>query len=364
MKKIFKSLLKILKWIFIVLVALLVILLIVRFVGKTINNRTPDGGINETMYVDINGTKQWINIYGQDKGNPVLLYLHGGPCVPTSGYDWSILRKLSADYTVVNWDQRGCGHNYPAYKETEPITAEQMLSDGIAMTDFLCEYLQKDKITLYGNSWGSIFAANLALDNPGRYDALIVSSLVVDPQESRTYFKEYMLEQSKDDPEIYSAAQQFDPALGLSEQNELTLQLCYSKYSYTDDIFADSDFNWVSSVFFNPYCTLTELYYLLGSQPEYYNMLLDEHPYGDALCAQIPIGDRTEYEMPFYLIEGDKDYGPTTMVELAADYYEEVDAPDKELFYINGGHGSPLLKCDQLAEIVHKIAEKQIEMQR
>ena len=119
----------------------------------------------------------------------------------------------------------------------------------------------------------------------------------------------------------------------------------------------------MSSVFFNPYCTLTELYYLLGSQPEYYNMLLDEHPYGDALCAQIPIGDRTEYEMPFYVIEGDKDHGPTTMVELAADYYEEVDAPYKKLFYINGGHGSPLLKCEKLAEIVHEIAEKQIEIQ-
>ena len=29
----------------------------------------------------------------------------------------------------------------------------------------------------------------------------------------------------------------------------------------------------------------------------------------------------------------------------------------------NGGHGSPLLKCDQLADIVHEIAEKRIEIQ-
>ena len=29
--------------------------------GKIINGKTPGGGINESMYVEINGTKQWIN---------------------------------------------------------------------------------------------------------------------------------------------------------------------------------------------------------------------------------------------------------------------------------------------------------------
>lgn len=84
MKKVCKVLLKIVKWIFIVIISVIVLFFIVRFIGQRINNKTPGGGINETMYVDINGTKQWINIYGQDKNNPVLLYLHGGPGQPTS----------------------------------------------------------------------------------------------------------------------------------------------------------------------------------------------------------------------------------------------------------------------------------------
>jgi pimeloyl-ACP methyl ester carboxylesterase len=140
MKKILKTMLKILKWIGIVILGLIIILLIVRCVGKLYYNRTPDGGINETMYVDINGTKQWISIYGQDKDNPVLLYLHGGPCYPTVELDWSIFRKLSADYTVVEWDQRGCGHNYPDYAEDAMPTAETFMQDGLEMTDFLREH--------------------------------------------------------------------------------------------------------------------------------------------------------------------------------------------------------------------------------
>ena len=47
------------------LIILLIIVLLVaglfvsRLIGKAVNNRTPEGGINETMYVDINGDRQW-----------------------------------------------------------------------------------------------------------------------------------------------------------------------------------------------------------------------------------------------------------------------------------------------------------------
>lgn len=363
MKKILKTMLKILKWIGIVILGLIIILLIVRCVGKLYYNRTPDGGINETMYVDINGTKQWISIYGQDKDNPVLLYLHGGPCYPTVGLDWSIFRKLSADYTVVEWDQRGCGHNYPDYKEEKPITAELMISDGKAMTDYLCDYLHKDKITLYGHSWGSLFAANLALDYPNKYDALIVSSLVVDESLSRQRFKEYMLEQSTDDPEIHAAAEKFDTSKGLKEQEDNYLKLAYSAYSYSDNIFSDSDENMYKAIFFNPYCTLAEEYRLLMGTSDYdkyiEEVLLGGDTYGDGICSQIPISQRTEYEMPFYLIEGSKDHGVSNMVEVAVDYFETVNAPDKDMICVDGGHGSPMLRCNQLAEFIHRIAEKQ-----
>ncbi len=101
MKKTLKITGKILLGILITLVAAIIILLVVRLIGKAINSKTPDGGINESMYVDINGTKQWINIYGQDKNNPVLLYLYGGPGSASSPYDYAFTRKWSDVYTVV-----------------------------------------------------------------------------------------------------------------------------------------------------------------------------------------------------------------------------------------------------------------------
>ena len=73
--------------------SLIFLLLLIRFIGMQINRKVPAGGINESMYLDINGSRQWISIYGNDLQNPVLLYLHGGPGSSTSNLDYAFTRK-------------------------------------------------------------------------------------------------------------------------------------------------------------------------------------------------------------------------------------------------------------------------------
>jgi len=71
----------------------------------------------------------------------------------------------------------------------------------------------------------------------------------------------------------------------------------------------------------------------------------------------LSLKDRTTYEVPYYVIMGDKDHGSIDTVEEAASYFEKVNAPDKEMYYIDGGHVAPLLK-NELAEYIHQIALK------
>ncbi len=52
--------------------------------AETLAIRSPNG-VQEGAFVDIGGIKQWIQIRGEDRDNPVLLFVHGGPGGSTLG---------------------------------------------------------------------------------------------------------------------------------------------------------------------------------------------------------------------------------------------------------------------------------------
>ena len=51
---------------------------------------TSPSGIDEASYVQIGGMDQWVTIRGQDRANPVLLIVHGGPGDPTNPWTFRI----------------------------------------------------------------------------------------------------------------------------------------------------------------------------------------------------------------------------------------------------------------------------------
>lgn len=355
-----KKFLKVLKWIFIVIATIIIILSVVRFIGQKINSRIPDGGINEAMYVDINGSKQWINIYGEDIDNPVLLYLHGGPGMATSFGDWVVLRKLAGDYTVVNWDQRNCGKSWLEDSQDTPLTAEIMRSDLLEITKYILEYTGKEKLTILGNSWGTLYGADMALEHPELVECFIGTSQVVDQIESDKAMKALFLEWSANDPEYYALAEKFDTSYNLSEENnEIFYSLVekYGKEHIPEESYFDGDVNVIGAVFFNPYYSILDLIRTVGyftaedGMGVYWNYI-DESCYLD-----FTLKDRTEYEMPVYILEGDKDYQAVHTV--AKEYFDTISAPDKDFRYIDGGHLSTMIQSEKLAEFVHEIALKQ-----
>ena len=211
MKKVLKKILKVLMWILIVIVSLVVLLLAVRFIGKMINSRTPKNGINENMYIDVNGQQQWISIYGENKDNPIMLYLHGGPGYSTSYADWAITRKLAGDYTVISWDQRDCAKTWIKDPKREIVTADMMRSDLEVMVDYLLEYLDKDSLTFLGISWGTYYGCDYAYSHPDKVDCIINLSQVVDNELGWLGEKEDLLKKTENDPENHKLAEEYDP---------------------------------------------------------------------------------------------------------------------------------------------------------
>lgn len=294
MKRTLGALLKVLKWILIILIAAIIVFLVIRFIGQKNNSRTSKGGINEEMYVDINNTKQWISIYGQDKDNPVLLYLHGGPGSATSAYDYAFTRKWSDVYTVVTWDQRNCGKSYSSDQNDTVLTYDLMMSDGVEMTKYLLDYLGKDKITLLGHSWGTYFGSNLVLAYPEYYDCYIGTGQLVDMYENEVAFQKAASEWAGDDEEGLELLKEITPE-HLTEEHFINRNLLMEKYGY--GLMRDgTDYNMLAAEIFNPYYNVNgdndyQTNYLIAQ--DYFNMSAKvsnslRTSIGFAICPFIP----------------------------------------------------------------------------
>ena len=102
--------------------------------------------VNE--YVTVNGVRQSLMTMRTDPGNPVLLIVHGGAGCP----DRPLVREYSAClaryYTVVCWDQRGCGFSDAG----GPLSIDVLLADLNAVADLLREKYGQEKIYIAGHS--------------------------------------------------------------------------------------------------------------------------------------------------------------------------------------------------------------------
>jgi pimeloyl-ACP methyl ester carboxylesterase len=152
---------------------------------------TSENGIDEARYVAVGGLEQWITIRGEDRKNPVLLFLHGGPGDATNPWGYAGFRSWLRSFTVVQWDQRGAGRtlgrNGPSLAPT--ITIDRMVQDGIELAELLRKELQKDKIVLVGHSFGSILGVLMAKARPDLFYAYVGTAQVGD--EVRNYAVAY-----------------------------------------------------------------------------------------------------------------------------------------------------------------------------
>lgn len=147
-------------------------------------------GIQEGMYVKIGGIDQWIQIRGEDRGNPVILFVHGGPgasTIPISS-SWQPWEKY---FTVVQWDQRGAGRTLRMTGESiaATMTLAQMTEDGVEVAEYLRAHLHKDRIVLIGHSWGSFLGIHIVKQRPDLFYAYVGTGQVVGKQTFEKQFE-------------------------------------------------------------------------------------------------------------------------------------------------------------------------------
>lgn len=303
--------------------------------------------IDEKKFVEIEGIAQWITIKGNGRSNPVILFLHGGPGSPLSPYAEAIFKDWEKDFILVHWDQRGTGKSFgrnaprdfdEAYILTHPLELGQMTSDGIALTEYLLRHLEKEKIILFGTSWGSALGVNMAGERPDLYYAYLGHAQLVNPSEDiiHVYHKTEQVALQQNDssaveilrslgPPPYHQAKHLGQLLRIVKQYERAnatpapafwwkLHPEYDNEQDESDRLQGDDYSFI---------------YYAGHQPMRIQGMINSVDF---------MRDRWRFELPVYLIQGEKDL--LTPLEITRSYFEKIDAPEKDLRVIpEAAHG-------------------------
>ena len=148
------------------------------------NGQPVPGSIAELTTVELGGHEQAISIRAADPGTPVLLYLSGGPGQSDIAFARALLQPLEHDFVVVVWDQRGSGKSYAALDPTSTYTLGALVGDTIALTDYLRDRFEEEKIYLLGESWGSTLGVLAVEQRPDLFHAYIGSGQMVSQRET------------------------------------------------------------------------------------------------------------------------------------------------------------------------------------
>lgn len=154
-----------------------------------------DGSISEKIQVEIGGVSQGMFIRGKNINNPVLLFLHGGPGMPEYFLSEKYQTGLEDMFTVCYWEQRGAGISYTKGMSGDSITSAQLISDTIAVTNYLRERFGQEKIYLMAHSWGTFIGIQAAAEAPELYSAYIGMGQISDQGASEKLAYAYMLDQ-------------------------------------------------------------------------------------------------------------------------------------------------------------------------
>jgi pimeloyl-ACP methyl ester carboxylesterase len=328
-------------------------------------------GIQEGMYVKIGGIDQWIEIRGEDRGNPVILFVHGGPggsTLPISS-GWRPWEKF---FTVVQWDQLGAGRTFRASGSSVAgtMTVAQMTQDGIELAEFLRTHLHKDRIILVGHSWGSFLGIHVVKQRPDLFYAFVGTGQLVG---KKSFEKQFELAVTR----LKALAQAANNAEASKELASVSVEPDFSK-TPCDTV------NFTSTAYSTAKCDLVRKWAKALSLPSIVTFqlrgpvappfmpdfsLLDWYYWWRGIsfsAAQLrgrsgpmlqsdleSLG--TDFSIPLFFFEGTDDL--VTPIEPAHAYFEHVRAPQKEFVEFKGGdHFVPFDRTDEfLAQLIEHI---------
>ncbi|AMV61071.1 Alpha/beta hydrolase [Pediococcus damnosus] len=317
--------------------------------GRKSHHHSAKNAISFHDYLPINGIQQWVSIDGQQKTNPILFIIHGGPASTYSMFT-KATQLFSTHFTVVHWDQRGAGKTY-LKQPVVPKNLQTLVDDGLALTKQLKHAFPKAPIVLLGSSIGSIIA-NLMLQQGENLYAAYIATEQMTSRSHQVAFN-HLLSESKDHLLKKSWLNKLPYDAGTWSAKQIAQFNVFSALQQTDvpnmvtDLFIK---NLLHTYGLNVRDWSAFCRGLLASrqaiQPE-----LDSFDYRRLL---------SKTDVPFFVFQGSHD--PITPAAATRTYFNQVQAPDKQMIIVpNSGHlcffANPQFFLDKLVNVVLPVLD-------
>jgi pimeloyl-ACP methyl ester carboxylesterase len=304
--------------------------------------------VNESMFVPIGGIEQWITIKGDDRDNPVILFLHGGPGDALSPFADALFGGWEKDFTLVQWDQRGAGRTFGKNGPSTdpPMTVERMVQDGVEVATYLTKHLGKKKIILMGGSWGSILGIHMAHTRPDLFYAYVGWAQLVNwwKNDSASYARVLALAQAAGDQQAIAAL----TSIGAPPWNAVAKWPVFHKWERAYQ---------AKRVTEPPALETISPAYASAAERAQYDAADDfsfEQLWGMTLSGPLTKVDLpalgTTFAIPIFVIQGHEDL--TAVPELAKAYFDSIKAPRKHFYLVPGTGHEP--SATELT-LIHKV---------
>jgi len=295
-------------------------------------------GVQELKTVEINGIRQWISVRGNDRRNPILLYVHGGPGSVEMVESYGYQRPWEDFFTVVQWDQRGAGKTYAS--NTPEAMAPGMSIDGMVrdaeeMIRYLMETYGKKKVFVLGHSWGSIVGEEVARRHPEWLHAYLGAGQMADSPASEAIGYQWEHDQARKEGnatairELEALAPYPGPA-GQLTLERISMQRKWNIY-YGGLAWGRKEYK--------PFDDARKL------SPDYSNEEVAAIDQGGLFSLQyllipmmaVDFSKNTRFDCPIFIFNGRHDY--TTSFEVTERWFTTLHAPVKKMFWFeNSAH--------------------------
>ncbi len=331
-----------------ILIGLIIVLLFTVILGRIIGFQkhkiSSKNCVQLSKYIKIGSIEQYIQKRGQNRSNPVMIVLHGGPGNTMAYYSYSWQKGLEPYYTIIHWDQRGCGNTYYRNQKSQKPTLDLLLSDLDELVAFICSEFDKEKVIIMGHSWGTFLGGIYAGMHPEKVIAYVGISQMLDFMKSEQASTQEALRlanidgSSKDTAEISRRFDQLMCYPKFDKQQAINL----IKFRQLKEKYLPPQYNnkLLFYRFFSPYITLDDFKWMMR-----FDKLIDtNNQLYDVLFSKKPLSMydySSQYDIPVIIISGEHDW--TTPVSLATDYFHYISAPSKALLVIKGAGNLPFM---------------------